>query len=207
MNKKYLKSENFIYGVLIPILIIVISLVVFIIFFGEHGYSKESADWANFSTYISPFIMLANLVVFSYFTFKLYIYQKRRDEQQDMLEKPILSFNRLGNRYNIVNVGKGSALNIVLKTNYDSISEKWYDSHLLYSLCSIYSKDLPNTYNTSSMCAIYYDIFGNEYVSYFEKDFLNYIDNTLNPHHSPFLQDLIKKCKFDSLTPARPLVE
>lgn len=171
-------KNNSILIVLISFLAITIPLFIYIFNFSRHSISNKPNDWTNFATYFASFVSLANLIVFVYFTRLVYLYSLTRDKILDDFERPIISFSKLSetDRYTIENVGKGAALNIEVKSHLDKSKSLWLQKRLTYSFQSGMSKTMNWTTDCNALCANYHDIFGNEYISYFENDKLVFID-------------------------------
>ena len=164
--------------ILLSISFITIPLLIYIFYFSGSPISKKSNDWADFSTYLATFVSLANLIVFVYFTRLVYLYSLNRDKILDDFERPVISFSKISelDRYTIENVGKGSALNIEVKSHFDKSNSIWAQKRITYSFQSGMSKTMNWTTECNALCATYQDIFGHEYASYFEKDKLIFID-------------------------------
>lgn len=158
--------------------IIIIPLVVYFFKFSGATISNKPSDWGEFATYFTAFVSLANLVMFIYFTRLVYEYSLTRDELLNDLERPVISFSKLTHhdRYDIENVGKGTAINIDVKSHLDERKSSWGQKRVTYSFQSGQSKTMNWTTGCNALCATYQDIFGKEYVSYFEDDKLIFID-------------------------------
>jgi len=163
-------------------IIIILPLLVFIYNFKNVSFSKKTSDWAEFSTYWAAFIGFANLFVFIYFTSLIHKYTRDRDKLLDNFEKPVIAFLKLSqlDRYTIINVGKGAALNIRVKSKLDKIQSVWELEKITYSFSSGKEKNMDWTTDCNALCALYEDILGTKYISYMEDDKLTFIDES-NP--------------------------
>ena len=145
------------------------------------GYSKKSEDWSNFSSFISMYVALCNLIIFIILTYEFYSYTQANDKLSDkrvtLLERPIISFylDRLQGSFCIHNVGKGAALNIIIRSNI--IKDQWMYAFHWYSLRPEQAPELLKwTGNSMEIFATYSDTFGNEYISYMDNNILRIID-------------------------------
>ena len=158
----------------------ILPVVVYIISFGSNGISDKSNNWANLSTFISGFLTLANLIIFSILTVSIQEYTLKKDTESKRIAKiinrPLLSFVKESENafYSIENIGNGSALNIVLRGHFHQ--HKWQQAYLFYSLVSGSTKPLKWTKGCNKLMANYSDVFGNEFISFMDGDTLRVID-------------------------------
>ena len=166
--------------IIIIVFCCLLPLLFYIYMFAGNGFSRNSGNWANFSTYLSLFISVGNLVVFAILTYAIHKYNLRKDidtqRQIELQNKPVLAFTKQTKEqfYSLVNVGKSSALNVIVHSHLEN--NKWQQAYLLYSINtgSVYS--LKWTTDCNALYAEYYDNFGNRYISFMTKDFLSTID-------------------------------
>ena len=153
---------------------------IYIIHFSHISVSNKPNDWTDFSNYLGPFISLANLCVFVYFTRLVYFYSLTRDKILNDFERPLIAFSKTSelDKYSILNVGKGAAINIYVKSHLDHEKLIWNEVRVSYSLETGASKPMNWTTNCNALCAIYEDIFGNKYISFMEDDKLSFIDTS-----------------------------
>lgn len=146
--------------------------------FSKNGLSDKTQDWANFSGYLSIFVAFCNLILFAFLTFFIHQYNSAKDRNQLLLERPVISFylDTSVGRFFIHNVGKGPAINVIIKSNLINQSTWRYAVHW-YSLPSQGpNKQMPWTGSSMEICATYTDAIGNEYISYMDNNMLRIID-------------------------------
>ena len=148
--------------------------------FAGYGLSKDTINWANFSIFLSIFLSLGNLIVFSLLTYAVHQYNLNKDmdakRQIEVLNKPVLAFSKQAKSeyYLILNVGKSSALNVIVRSHLNH--NKWQQVYLLYSIAANARDPLKWTTDCNALSAEYSDNFGNKYVSLMRNDYLTTID-------------------------------
>lgn len=185
MSKVHLRQQR-------QTIVIVIIFSFFLLFFPVLFYfmhfrsgsvSNDPSDWADFSTYLTSFIGLVNVLIVGGLTFVLYRYNQQRDYELDKVQKesrrieeinerPILVFRKFKSHmfYTLCNIGHGVALNISIKSSETKITDKWDSSFIAYSLGSKDEVDMIWTSSCKLLAAEYSDIFGNKYGSFMEND-------------------------------------
>lgn len=187
----------------IGVLIIILAIYFYSFTFG-FSISKDQAIWGQFGDFMNVFVAIANLFVVSFLTYYLNKIEEKREEENKILEKskvrPILIFRDIGMKWECVNVGEGTAMNIMIayKTNTDS----WENPVKIYSLIPKEKFEIDwKKYNVSKWVATYYDIHNTVFTSICEKDDTIYeIDkNELYEFENNYkrLED-VKNLSFDS---------
>ncbi|MBW8050774.1 MAG: hypothetical protein FVQ77_10660 [Cytophagales bacterium] len=100
-------------------IVIGISVVVFVVwlsfyFCKFHGeLSPKQSDWGDFSNYVSAVTGLISLFILSFLT---YLIHKESAALKIKLERPVLTFSFDGKtgHYYCTNIGKGSAMNVII---------------------------------------------------------------------------------------------
>lgn len=143
-----------------------------------------SANWGTIADFL-------NIVAVIFLAIKVYSAdQKRHNESQGLergLNKPILIFKivqriideKPKDFYKIVNLGKGSALNIIVayKDNFNNMIDKeWKDMVNCYSLGELEETILCWKLGGHRWIAMYEDIFGDKYYTICQDDTLIIID-------------------------------
>lgn len=167
-----IKIKNWaIFSLLIIAIIIVVPSVCYFRAFTEK--SSNTSDWSNYATYLNVCIASCNLISFIFLSILIYNYNLRRDSANEKfqlnLSKPILTFetdsdNSTGKEiWSMKNIGNGPALNIkVAEMNEDN----WIGNKVVaYHLGKNESKKLIWLTSAGLICAMYKDLFDNEYLS------------------------------------------
>ncbi len=151
--------------------------------FAKNGPSEDPAVWGQFGDYINFLVSIASLIVVSMLTYSIHnIEQKRADEQREestkrdkeqkdfasSLEKPILIFRDIGSKWEVANVGRGAALNIIIA--HAETEDHWDESVKCYSLESGSKFTIFWRIEASMWIAYYNDVFGNYYLSTCKND-------------------------------------
>ena len=117
---------------------IVITLLYYWFHFHQSGISNQTTKWADFAIFLGVVIAYMNLLVFATLTYLLLIYNARNDGhkeyQETVREKPIIifSYKHSDKCYSIQNIGKGAALNVTIKSDFDN--GKWQYGYIWNSL-------------------------------------------------------------------------
>lgn len=157
---------------LFSITCIVLPLLFYIYFFRDQPISSNSADWNQFSGFLSAFISLANLIIIVALTYILNEQNQEREDdrqrQEEARSRPLLIFKEVSkDKWMVKNIGNGPALNVVLDVIHQGPG--FGTSHQLYSLMSGEEYSFPTNYiNTISFKCSYNDIFENRFDSTFE---------------------------------------
>lgn len=167
-------------------LFIICSIILFVPFLlylsinHNNSFSKSPVDWANFSTYISLFVGLANLVVFILLTQRINTINEELNMKNNLLQislnRPVISFrrNNSNSKYEIENIGNGVALNTKLKIR-TSQSGNFEIEYIMHSLKKDFNREIEKT-PINCLIANYEDIFGNKYISFMIGDKLSIIN-------------------------------
>lgn len=160
---------------------LIIGFIVLYFYNFHDNLSNNSADWSNFSTFISLGVTIANLIVFIFFTIKIQEYNANRDkavdiamaEQQkrdEIVNKPILVFAKLDNPnyYNVQNLGVGPALNVLISSNIKN--DEWEKHFIYYSIPKDGKIGLKFSSGSNALLAEYTDILGVKYHSFMVND-------------------------------------
>src|SRR5690606_34387595 len=109
--------------------VLVIIIIFFLPYFLNFGktnseLSPYSNDWANFATFFGLAVSILNLIIFYYLTMELHKYNLNKDIEE---AQPIISFHlKDGDSfYTIENIGRGIALDLKVKQNFDHETELW----------------------------------------------------------------------------------
>src|SRR6266700_817573 len=157
-----------------PLLLIGTPMALYFLKFHTFKLSSNPSDWANLGSYFAAFVGLANVYVFTYLTISLYNYNDRRQieelTRQNILDRPIIVFTMYHDDgyYDMKNIGKGSALNLIIK--YGIEGNSWKDSRIAYSLKDGDELSLKFTWRTNAILCEYDDIFSNKFISIIEDD-------------------------------------
>jgi len=164
------------------LLLIGIPLCIYYSYFGKNGISGSTQDWSNFSNYFYSFSAFCNLILFAILTYSIHRYNLSNDDatqkREVMLERPVISFylNRSEGVFFIHNVGKGSAINVIIKSDLQA-DGKWEYAYIWYSiLAGQIGEKMSWTGNSMEICATYSDSLGNDYISYMDDNVLRLID-------------------------------
>jgi len=141
--------------------------LVFIFNFRYSFISNETSDWGSFSDYLNPFVSLANLILIAFITYFV-------NKTNLLVEKPTIVFawDNDNKKYRIKNIGKGAALNIVLKHKEKRDSEGWDSNVLCYSLGQNDEILIKWSKGEDEWIAYYDDIFDNHYFSNIRDDYV-----------------------------------
>jgi hypothetical protein len=156
--------------------IILISSAFYVINFWNHKLSTTTETWGAFSDYLNPFIAIANLIIFIWLSTAVYAYNKKRDHQDEIfkktLERPVLVSKSIwdfpadhAETWNIVNIGNGAALNLIITTKAERNANWRSPSIKCFSLGKKDSISLDWILPVNVICVIYEDIFSHKYVT------------------------------------------
>jgi hypothetical protein len=118
--------------------------------------------------------------VFAILTYFIYEYNLNKDKEStrvtDLLNRPVLSFRKeeFKEHYTVDNIGKGAAINVVIRGKLHN--EKWQEAYIYYGIKDDACIDLKWSHNCNKLIALYYDIFGREFISFMDDDRLRVID-------------------------------
>jgi hypothetical protein len=186
--------------VLILVILFTVGIPVYVYFrhFGKNGTSGLTSDWSNFSNYFYSFVSFCNLILFAILTFYIHQYNLSNDKALEkrtiMLDRPIISFylNRHDGVFYIHNVGKGSAINVIIKSDLTNSAE-WQYAYIWYSVVMDQKGEkMAWTGNSMQICATYSDSMGNNYVSYMDDNVLRVIDCSDEKSKKKFKNELEK---------------
>jgi hypothetical protein len=171
-------KKGILWGLLIAS--IVLPALIYILKFSGLPIAEDDSKWANFSTYLGGFFTLANVAAFVVLTLEIHQYNLNRDRESrryaELVNQPVISFYSIGkaSRYNIHNVGRGAAINVVVKGHFHN--NQWQNAYILYAIAPEISKELTWSQNCNELMAEYYDISGRKYISFMDNDTLRVID-------------------------------
>jgi hypothetical protein len=171
-------KKGILWGLLITS--IVLPALIYILKFSSLPISEDDSKWANFSTYLGGFFALANVAAFVVLTLEIHQYNLNRDRESrrysELVNQPVISFYSINkaSRYNIHNVGRGAAINVVVRGHFHN--NHWQNAYMLYAIAPDVSKELTWSQNCNKLMAEYYDISGRKYISFMDNDTLRVID-------------------------------
>lgn len=176
-----------------------VPIIVYLCNFYSQSISNDSSNWSDFATYFTGFISLANLIVFILLTKEIHAYNLKKDEQVSKQDKPIISFKLdTGSRkYFAENVGKGTALNVIICGNLKE--DIWNEAYHYYSFSPNTEKEVKVNLN-NALLAKYTDIFGTEYISYMDSDRLRYFEVEIENEKNEYPEEY-KKAKYKTVQP------
>ncbi len=161
--------------ILLVSIIILGSLFVYVFNFRNTSISTETSTWGAFSDYLNAFVAIANLIVFIWLSWQVFLYNKNKDQQteqfQRAIERPILIFKSdpVGDNgkelWKVYNIGNGAALNLKIA---ESTTRQilWAEPVTkCYSLGKGDSLQLDWLKNANVICITYEDIFETKYVT------------------------------------------
>lgn len=187
--------------------LILLPALAFFLYFRNDVALDKSSGWADLATYMSVFVSLANLAVFIILTEKLHSYNQQRDDFLSKADKPIIIFKlkTKNSNYLAENVGRGAALNVIIKGDLDIPNKCWKEVYHYYSFSANMEKDVC-VKNNNALLALYEDIYGNEYVSYMDWDKLRYFEiKTENKKREKSEEpEELKISKYKSVSPTWP---
>lgn len=187
--------------------LILLPALVFFLYFRNDVALDKSSGWADLATYMSVFVSLANLAVFIILTEKLHSYNQQRDDLLSKADKPIIIFKlkKENTNYLAENVGRGAALNVIIKGDLDIPNKCWNEAYHYYSFSANMEKKVCVKKN-NALLAEYEDIYGNEYVSYMDWDKLRYFEiKTENKKREKSEEpEELKISKYKSVSPTWP---
>lgn len=175
-----MKRSLFLILIVASVLIIIGPVLFFVFKLGSTNVSRNLSEWSNFSNYWSAFINLANLIVISVLSYLIFRFDQNRhresEKRENILDRPLLAFiKNTHGIYYVKNVGKGAAINIILKSNYVEQSQKWEHVNVLYSLKEGDSLILEWIPQSSMFIAKYQDVFDNSFYSYMKDDTMTFM--------------------------------
>jgi hypothetical protein len=159
-------------AIILAILVIVVGLTAYSFHFSSRSISGDTRDWSYFSTYINPFVTLANLTIFIWFSNLVFTYNSKKDSQEALfkkvIERPVLIFTNAGveNEIWVVkNIGKGAALNLKIFES-SGRSDKWkIPVTKCYSLGSGETLKLDWLSYANIIGVLYEDVFSTKYIA------------------------------------------
>lgn len=162
--------------VLIIFLVLGLPLYFFFLNFKGQHFSEDTSNWSDFGSYVSSAAAVCNLIIFVFLTLELQRYNEKEGEHQKALQKPIISFFRPDNisSYAIENVGAGTALNIIIRWEYDEETKNYNRISQGYCLRSGAVGGMRWSEVIKEFAVQYDDVFGNRYYSYFNDDHLQF---------------------------------
>ena len=136
--------------------------------------SSKTIEWSNFATFWSAFISIGNIAAVIYLA---RYFQKYELERNIIIERPIISIHLKQNSYEIANVGKGAALNIIIYCagGSDYSINKFTEKRTCYSL-KVHDAFTKEWLNGELIIVEYNDIFNEKYYSMMRNDVLNIFD-------------------------------
>ena len=176
-----MKKSTIIIFALLGLILIVGPIIAYIFFLGSTSISKNLSEWANFSNYWSPFISLSSLIILAYLSYVVFKFDQNRhiesEKREVILDRPMLAFikNRTTNLYYLKNVGKGAAINILLKANLIRDKARWQYKSQMYSLKEGDAYSLEWIETSTMFIAYYQDVFGKAYFSFMEHDYMTFV--------------------------------
>lgn len=153
--------------IIICILLLIISGLTYYANFKNASISNETSDWGSFSDYIAPFISLANLILIGFITVFI-------NKTNLLVERPTIIFKIDDKResYFIENIGKGAALNIIIKHKNNRNNTDWDSKVLCYSIGQNDKLKIFWKKSSDEWIAYYDDIFDNHYYTDIKDDYL-----------------------------------
>jgi hypothetical protein len=178
---------------------IIIPIIFYVCMFYSQPISTDSSNWSDFATYLTGFVSTANLLVFILLTREIHAYNLNKDEQNSKQDKPIISFKLQpgSKKYFAENVGKGTALNVIICGNLGD--NKWLEAYHYYSFSPNAEKEVKVNMN-NALLAKYTDIFGTEYISFMDGDKLRYFEIEVEKVKKEYPEEY-RKSKFETVQP------
>lgn len=178
--------------------LILLPAFAFFLYFRNDVALDKSSGWADLATYMSVFVSLANLAVFIILTEKLHSYNQQRDDFLSKADKPIIIFKleKENTNYLAENVGRGAALNIIIKGDLDIPNKCWNEAYHYYSFSANMEKKVCVKKN-NALLALYEDIYGNKYVSYMDEDKLRYFEVEIERTEKKYPEEF-KRYKYET---------
>jgi hypothetical protein len=166
---------------LFPVLILGTGFVLYSIGFHKGSLSRAPQDWGSYGSYLTSFVNLSNLCVAIYFSYLVYKYNNRKDEDakkretdfrnfQQATQNPVLSFRTIidnaREKWEIVNVGNGAALNLHVCYKTDRNGDWIAPLVKCYSIGKGDTVTLDWFKHREDVIGVYYtDVFGDGFVS------------------------------------------
>jgi hypothetical protein len=180
----WLRRNSFQILIIVSILIILaIGVLIFYYNFHNQKFPKNLSDWAYFSSYAGLIVSICNILILGAISTSF-------NGQNIKLQKPCIIFKisleEAEKAYYIIkNVGKGAALNIIVKHKNNKGNEKWDSSTICYSLGQNDELKLLWKKGGDEWIAVYDDILGNHYDSNIKGDTMtfNVLNDKLNKMH------------------------
>lgn len=103
-------------------------------------YQIDQKVGPGFGDFWGVFVSLGNAIVLIFLTYVFQEYQSRQqaenDKRDQILDRPVIALKWVGKHYDIVNVGKGAALNIrAFTANKDDLAnDRFTSKYYCYSL-------------------------------------------------------------------------
>jgi uncharacterized protein with PQ loop repeat len=181
---RWLKQHKFQIQIIGSIAVIfVLGMLAFYLQFHKQKISDKQSDWASFASYVGLIVSICNLVILGIISVSFSL-------QNIKLQKPCIIFEisleeKEKAYYVIKNVGRGAALNILVKYKNDKKNEAWDLSVICYSLGPNDKFKLFWKMGGDEWIAIYDDILGNHYASNIKNDTMTFdeLDNESNKKH------------------------
>jgi hypothetical protein len=146
----------------IPLTLIGIGIIFYFSQLNNH-YSTDSKDWGGFGSFINPFVTLSNVCIVIIFSILVYRFN-------NLNNRPILTFKTISDDgteiWQIINIGAGPALNLVVSYKKDRTGEWETPSVKCYSLGKNDTVNLDWLIGSVDVIGVYYkDLFDDIYVA------------------------------------------
>ncbi len=144
--------------------LILASIIVFVIwncfYFCKFSgtFSSNQSDWGDFSDYVSAITGIISSIFLIVLTFQIH---KESKSVQLKLEKPVLtfSFNAKTRHYYCTNIGKGSAINVVIINKFKEVDNFYSEAVHCFSLPTNDKIDIEWVKGTAEFVVLYNDVF------------------------------------------------
>lgn len=159
------------------LLLVIIFFLLYFLNFGNKNFefSSNSADWANFATFIGLAVSILNLIIFYYLTMELHKYNLNKDMEE---VQPIISFHlKDGDSfYTVENIGRSVALDLKIKRNFNKETNTWEEGYNYFTLSPGEKIKLNWTHFSMELGAEYKNRHEKKYYSYMDGNYLRFFD-------------------------------
>jgi hypothetical protein len=194
--------------------VLVVSILFPLLFYFKyfhHGISDRADSWSAFAAFWGTFISLGNA---AFLIFLTYIFQSQERQRNKISDRPVIGLSWNGWRYDMINVGKGSALNIITYTASatDMKAGKFTNQFHCYSFQP--NGVFKDTWLSGVVILIQYnDIFNATYYSMMQGNQLYVFDErgeflvkSVQDNSDEVLTNFKRYLKFDRIEPSMPSV-
>lgn len=155
--------NNFLQILLIIIVLIIVFWTAPYFWIFNGSLSDKNSDWGNFGDYINALTGIMNLAVLSILTYMIH-------KETKTMERPVLTFyyDEAARHYYCINVGKGSALNVIIVNKLKEGDDYFQKAVNCFSLPPSEKILINWLKGTAEFIVLYEDVVQNEHAGKFK---------------------------------------